>query len=154
MPMSLPVYRVPEGLSGQDIDQYYRQRAFEWMIGHPVDFVVNGFRKVFMLYNFYPLSWRPEVSGLYRIAGIFPYGLFLPFILMGFLGYLRNPRFSIILWYILFTTMLAGIFYGDSRIRAPIQPYLYLLGVLGINGVAQWCQKRNSPPAPVSNKVR
>ncbi len=147
MPMSLPVYQAPVGLSGPAIDQYYRQRAITWILSHPVDFIVNGFRKVFALYNFDPMSWRPEVSGLYRLAGVFPYGIMLPFILVGLFPNLRRPKFRIVLWYLLFTTLMAILFYGDSRIRAPIQPYLYLYGVLGVQAVAGWAQSRHRQPA-------
>lgn len=102
---------------------------------------------MFALYNFDPMSWRPEVSGLYRLAGVFPYGIMLPFILVGLFPNLRRPKFRIVLWYLLFTTLMAILFYGDSRIRAPIQPYLYLYGVLGVQAVAGWAQSRHRQPA-------
>ncbi len=104
----------------------------EWIAGHPIEFLSNGIRKVIVLYNFDPMSSRPEVAGLYRLAGIFPYGILMPFIAIGLLATVRNEKFWIILWYILFTTAMAFVFYGDSRIRAPIQPYLYLFAPLGI----------------------
>lgn len=132
MPMSQPIYARPAGLSDVELDQYYRQRAIEWIVGHPINFIVNGFRKVIVLYNFDPASWRPEVAGFYRFAGIFPYGILMPFIALGLIANVRNDKFWVILWYILFTTAMAFIFYGDSRIRAPIQSYLYLFGILGI----------------------
>ncbi len=144
MPMSLPIYDAPPGLSDTQLDQYYRQRAIEWITGHPVDFIVNGFRKLIVLFSFDPLSARPQVATLYRIAGLFPYGVLLPFILVGLLLNLRNPYFAIILWYILFTMAMAVVFWGDSRIRAPIQPYLYLFGVLGLQAFCRWLQSWHS----------
>jgi hypothetical protein len=87
---------------------------------------------VIVLYSFDPTSWRPEVAGLYRLAGIFPYGILMPFLAIGLVANLRNEKLWIILWYILFTTAMAFVFYGDSRIRAPIQPYLYLFAALGL----------------------
>lgn len=154
MPMSGGIYDAPAGLSGPQIDQYYRTRAIEWITSHPADFVLNGFRKVITLYSFDPLSSRPEVAELYRLAGLFPYGIMLPFVFIGLFANLRNPQLALILWYVFFTTLLAVIFFGDSRIRAPIQPYLYLFGVLGIQKVTQWWRKWNQGPLNVPGPVR
>ncbi len=132
MPMSLSIYSRPPWLSDPEAGEYYRTLAMEWIAGHPIEFLSNGIRKVIVLYNFDPMSSRPEVAGLYRLAGIFPYGILMPFIAIGLLATVRNEKFWIILWYILFTTAMAFVFYGDSRIRAPIQPYLYLFAPLGI----------------------
>lgn len=132
MPMSSPLYNAPSDLASVGVDQYYRELASSWIMSHPLDFVANGLRKMFALYYFDPLSWRPETSQLFRLVGLVPYGILLPFILLGLLNNLRKPQFAIILWYILFTTLLAFLFYGDSRIRAPIQPFLYLFGVMGV----------------------
>lgn len=132
MPMSLPIYSRPSGLSDPEADQYYRQRAIEWIAANPIDFFQNGLRKLIVLFSFDPMSARPEVAGLYRLAGIFPYGILLPFLAIGLVANLRNEKFWIIQWYILFTTAMAFVFYGDSRIRAPIQPYLYLFAALGL----------------------
>lgn len=131
MPMSLEVYTAPKGLSEVAVDRFYRQRAIDWIVAHPLDFLANGLRKVFMLFNFDPASWRPDVSNFYRLVGLVPYGFLLPFILLGMLLNLANPKYRIILTYIFFTAAMAFCFYGDSRIRAPIQPYLYIFGALG-----------------------
>lgn len=148
MPMSLPIYDAPTGLSGSQTDIYYRQKAIEWISSHPSNFVVNGLRKIFVLYSFDPLSVRPEMAGVYRLAGIFPYGVLMPFIFLGLAINWREPRFAIILWYILFTTAMAFLFYGDSRIRATIQPYLYIFGVLGIEIVLKWLLPRSRIQKP------
>ena len=140
MPMSNPIYARPPNLDSHDIDQYYRTRAFKWIAAHPDQFLLNGVRKVITLYNFDPLSTRREVSMLYRLAGLFPYGLMLPFILFGLATQWRDERLWVVYAYVLFTTLLAIVFWGDSRIRAPIQPYLYLFGVLGVRQIIVWWQ--------------
>lgn len=153
MPMSGGIYDAPPGLSGPQIDQYYRDRASEWITSHPRDFVVNGLKKVLVLYSFDPLSWRPEVAGFYRLAGLFPYGILVPFVLLGLVFNVRNSKFGIVLWYVLFTTLMAAVFYGDSRIRAPIQPYLYVFGMLGLQMVysrwRRWNQQCAVMPGPI-----
>lgn len=142
MPMSLPIYEAPEGLLQNELDLYYRQKALTWILENPGLFWLNGFRKVFVLYNFDPMSWRGQMAWLYRLAGLFPYGLALPFIVVGMARNLREQSLWVVYWYILFTTLLTFVFYGDSRIRAPIQPYLYLFGVLGVRQVFVWWQTR------------
>lgn len=153
MPMSGGIYDAPLGLTGTQIDQYYRNRASQWISSHPWEFVVNGLKKVLVLYSFDPLSWRPEVAEFYRLAGLIPYGILVPFVLLGFLMNIKNPKFRIVLCYILFTTLMAAVFYGDSRIRAPIQPYLYIYGVLGLEAVygrwRRWNQHSALMPGPI-----
>ncbi len=142
MPMSLPIYAAPAGLSEFETDQYYRRRAIDWIISNPTEFALNGVRKLIVLYSFDPLTSRSELSSLYRLVGLFPYGLIFPFIIVGVICNMRNPKFAIILWYVLFTTMMTFVFFGDSRVRAPIQPYLYLYGVLGVQFVLNWWRER------------
>jgi hypothetical protein len=142
MPMSLPIYSSPTNLSEYERDQYFRQRAFEWISAHPASFVVNGLRKIAALYSFDPLSSRSAMADLYRVAGFFPYGLLLPFILLGSVSCLRQPQFRILYWHILFVTGLAFVFFGDSRLRTAIQPHLYLFGALGLQRAISWWPKQ------------
>jgi 4-amino-4-deoxy-L-arabinose transferase-like glycosyltransferase len=140
MPMSLPIYNRPPDISEAEIDLFYRQQAIEWIINHPIDFAINGVRKVLMLYNFDPSSVRSEKQVAFRLAGLIPYGVILPFILLGLAASL-NRKYIVILWYILFTTLLSIIFFGDSRMRAPIQPFLYIFGAIGVQVCARWCNQ-------------
>lgn len=138
MPMSLPLYESPPNLSEVEVDQYYSQRAIEWIVAHPLNFALNDIRKVIMLYNFDPASARPEMIWLFRVAGFFPYGLMFPFILIGLLRSWHEQRLWLLYLYILFTTFICIVFWGDSRLRAPIQPYLYVFGVIGIQIATRW----------------
>jgi hypothetical protein len=142
MPMSLPIYDHPTDLAQVEIDQFYYHQAIQWIAENPLQFILNGARKLYALFSFDPLSWRPEVSALYRLAGLFPYGLLLPFIVVGIVTHIHNLNWGVILWYLLFTIVVAILFYGDSRIRAPIQPYLYLFSVVGVQRAYGWFQER------------
>ena len=132
-PMSKPIYAAPPNLDEWELDHYYRQKAIEWIKQHPGTFLINGFKKLSVLFHWDPKSLRPEVSKVYRMIGLFPYGLMVPFIFFGLIANLNNQRFRIIYLYILFTIILTVLFCGDSRLRAPIQPYLYLFGVVGLH---------------------
>ena len=150
MPMSLEIYRLPDTIQEQEVDAYYRARALEWIRAHPAQFLLNGIRKVIVLYHFDPLSARAEMSALFRLAGLIPYGLTLPFILAAIVTQWRDARLWLFYCYILFTTLLTFVFWGDSRIRAPIQPYLYLFGVLGLRQLIVWWQtRRRDDTAPL-----
>jgi 4-amino-4-deoxy-L-arabinose transferase-like glycosyltransferase len=141
MPMSLPVYHVPAGLNQYEADAYNQQRALAWIAANPLRFAVNGVKKVIALYHFDPLSTRTDVSLLFRLGGIFPYGLLLPFILWGLISGVKKQALGILYLYILYVTLLSIIFWGDSRARAPLQPYLYLFGVLGLSEWRNWLSR-------------
>lgn len=128
MPMSLPVYASPSDLSEVERDQYYRNRAIDWIIQNPLRFLTIGFQKVIMLYHFDPASNRATMRLPFLLAGLLPYGLMLPWIVLGVIKYGPQRKTWIIMAYLFFTTALTFVFFGDSRLRAPIQPYLYLLG--------------------------
>ncbi|HUS15693.1 MAG TPA: glycosyltransferase family 39 protein [Chloroflexia bacterium] len=132
MPMSLALYDAPSGMGSYELDQFFHDQATAWIAAHPLEFAVNGLRKVIMLFNFDPASVRPEMANLFRVAGLFPYGLMLPFILLGLGDALRRRELWLLGVYVVMTTALAFVFWGDSRVRAPIQPYLYLLGTAWI----------------------
>ena len=158
MPMSLPIYDIPAGLSETEIDSYFRQRAVEWIASHPVEFATNAVEKVIVLYSFDPLSRRSNQEMLYRLVGLVPYGILFPFVLLGLAINLNNKKLGILLGYILFMTLLAAIFFGDSRVRAPIQPYLYVYGVLGVQACGRWLQRGRSRdlaiPGVAGDKIR
>jgi len=127
MPMSLPIYDAPMGLNDYETDQYYHNRAMQWIAARPLKFLQNGVKKLIMLYSFDPATVRPEKAWLFRLAGLVPYGIALPFILLGIITAIRNPRTWVLLTYVGLVTLVAFVYWGDSRVRAPIQPYLYLL---------------------------
>ena len=109
----------------------YRKKAAQWIFHHPGRFIVNGVKKILVLYHFDPMSWRTEKATLFRLGGLFPYGVVLPFIFWGILTRFRQRQLGIIVCYLLFNTLLAILFCGDSRLRAPMQPYLYLFSIFG-----------------------
>ena len=130
-PMSQPLYQAPPGLTELELDRYYRKKATQWIFHHPGRFIVNGVKKILVLYHFDPMSWRTEKATLFRLGGLFPYGVVLPFIFWGILTRFRQRQLGIIVCYLLFNTLLAILFCGDSRLRAPMQPYLYLFSIFG-----------------------
>ncbi len=129
MPMSLPVYDRPEGLNQVEIDRFYRTEAIYWIQNNELQFLRNSIRKFLVLYYFDPMSQQSERALIFLVAGLFPYGILLPFMILGIIKEVRNDDVWLILLYIFYTTILAMLFYGDSRIRAPIQPYLYIFAV-------------------------
>jgi 4-amino-4-deoxy-L-arabinose transferase-like glycosyltransferase len=138
MPMSNPIYEAPEGLSATQIDAFYQSKAVEWIRQNPGRFLANGVRKLILLYHFDPLPQREGNTLLFRLAGMFPYALLLPFIFLGVWCEIKNPDAWLPLLMILFFTMLAFVFFGDSRARAPIQPLLYLFAM---NWFSKWLSR-------------
>jgi len=142
MPMSLPIYDRPADLTELEIDSYFRQRAMDWITSHPVAFVTNAVEKVIVLYSFDPLTRSSGHETLYRLVDSSRTASCFPFILLGLVLNLKNDGLAVLLGYILFMTLLAAVFFGDSRIRAPIQPYLYIYGVLGVQAFVKWLAGR------------
>jgi hypothetical protein len=135
MPMSDPVYTAPAGLSPTQLDAYYQKKAIRWIQAHPTQFLLNGVRKVLLFFHFDPMPQREGNTLLFRLAGIFPYGLLIPFILLGLFSELKNPEAWLLLLMVFFFILVSFIFFGDSRARAPIQPLLYLFAM---NWFSKW----------------
>jgi 4-amino-4-deoxy-L-arabinose transferase-like glycosyltransferase len=133
MPMSHPIYEAPENLSDMQLNEYYQSKAIQWIASNPLRFMSNGVRKILLLFYFDPMLQREGgSSNFYLIAGLVPYGLLIPFIFLGIFSHLKNQDTWILLLYIFYTVLLSIIFFGDSRIRSPIQPYLYLFAIAWI----------------------
>ncbi len=137
MPMSHPIYDAPEALSGMELNDFYQAKAVDWIQNNPGRFMTNGLRKILLLFHFDPMLQRQDGRNmLYLFAGLFPYGLMLPFIVLGMIAQIRNKPTWIFFLFIAYTLLLAFVFIGDSRIRSTIEPYLYIFGVSWITGKA------------------
>ena len=128
------IYRLPrfQGLGEVEQDREALRAAIEWAWGHPLDFAILEVRKVIRLYHFYSFTIRPEKQRLYWVVGLLSYGVLLPFILLGFLLAIRERKAWLPLSVIGAITLTALIFYGDVRMRAPAQPFLFLLAAYGM----------------------
>ncbi len=113
-------------------DREYYALGLQWISENPDDYAILLFKKIFRLFDPDPHTTRSNVSTLYRVGGWIPYGVLLPFILLGMFALLPNRNIWIV--YSVMISVLANtlIIYGDSRFRAPIQPYLYLFGAWGL----------------------
>jgi 4-amino-4-deoxy-L-arabinose transferase-like glycosyltransferase len=129
MPMSLPIYDAPAGLTDTQLNEYYQNKALTWIKGNPGQFLLNGVKKIIVLFNFDPMLQRQGDTYLSILAGIIPYGLLIPFIFLGMVQSIKNPDTWILLAFILYNILISFVYFGDSRIRATFQPYLYLFAV-------------------------
>jgi len=122
----------PVGATEMELDRNYYRLGLEWIQANPRDFAILVVKKVVRLFDFDPHTSRQDIAGWYWFAGLIPYGLMLPFILFGLFALIRT-RSMWLLYAVLLAAMLnTMMIYGDSRFRAPIQPYLYLFGSWGI----------------------
>jgi hypothetical protein len=113
-------------------DREYYALGLQWISENPDDYAILLFKKIFRLFDPDPHTTRSNVSTLYRVGGWIPYGVLLPFILLGMFALLPNRNIWIVYSVMISVLVNTLIIYGDSRFRAPIQPYLYLFGAWGL----------------------
>ncbi|TAK34801.1 MAG: hypothetical protein EPO21_08510 [Chloroflexota bacterium] len=121
-----------------ELDRYYYSQAFAWIGEHPVDFLRLLPLKLVRLYDYDPHSVRTDEAASFRLIGLLSYGVFLPFMVVGFVVGLRNRRALPLYCLIGAFTTSALVFYGDPRMRSPIQPYLFLLAAVGLQRTWLW----------------
>ncbi|MFH1612600.1 MAG: glycosyltransferase family 39 protein [bacterium] len=127
-----------DALTEVEKDKFYYQLGFNWIKNNPKKFVFLEFKKFLRFWDYDKRSYHSKTSNLYKIIGLFSYGILLPFIIIGFCFSLKNNNFLILNFSILYFLFITLIFYGDIRLRAPIEPFLFILGSIGISKVIKW----------------
>ena len=117
----------------------------DFLVKKTWNFIVNNPRKVLFLefekiiYLWAPFDW--EIIGGRWFN--FIYAAMLPFFAVGFFLSLRRfKRFYLILLPIIYLQITSLIFYGSPRFRMPIEPYLFILSMVGINGIWNYILKK------------
>jgi 4-amino-4-deoxy-L-arabinose transferase-like glycosyltransferase len=115
-----------------ELQAYYYAQGENWIREHPGDFARLLPWKIIRLFDYDPHSVRSDKEPLLRAVGLVPYGIMLPFFFVGAVAGRRDPRVQLVLCLVLGMVTSALVFYGDPRMRSPIQPYLYVLAAVGL----------------------
>lgn len=126
----------PSDIGEVEWDRAAYRLGVAWITDHPVDFTLLVAKKLVRFFDFDPHSARPGVASLYRLIGFFPYGLLFPVMVIGIVGETRNRKAWLLYFVVLAAVLNALVFYGDPRMRSPIQPYLYLFASTVLGRVA------------------
>ena len=116
---------------GSEVEKsrYLYQKTLEDILRHPKGTLRLEILKV--LYFWAPFDWEILGGGQYH----FLYGFIFPFFLLGILWAKRRRFF--LLTPILYLQGVALLFYGSPRFRFPMEPFIFLLGSVGLWGIFQ-----------------
>lgn len=118
-------------LNEVDLDRYYYKKAFGNIKNDPLLMLRLMPKKFLRFWALYP-----HTTTLHKIISILSFGLLLPFALFGLIYSIYHNRsspvflmFSIILY---MTLINSTLFYGSTRFRFPIEPYLIIFASYGL----------------------
>ncbi len=122
-------------LSEVENDRKYHKLAINWIKNNPKEFIGLWGKKLIRFWEWETRSAAP-IAQKYNLINALTYGLLLPFMVIGiFLSLKERKKFLIIYLLILQFTLNTILFYGSTRFRAPLDPYLLILASIGIYNV-------------------
>ncbi len=124
-----------KGLSEVENEKKYYRLGINWIKNHPEEFIKLCRKKLVRLYEWETRSAAPTAQR-YKLINLLSYGLLLPFMVIGIFFSLKEwKKFSLIYLLILQVTLNTILFYGSTRFRAPIDPYLLIFAGIGIYNI-------------------
>lgn len=125
------LYRDAPRTSEMVRDDWFRAKALEWIKTNPYRFIQLSFLKAYRLFHFYNFTTRLSLRWVFLLGGVFPYLVSLPSALYALAQRKNWSTVWPIVAVALPTVTSAMIFYGDVRLRTPIEPLILLLAVVG-----------------------
>ena len=112
-----------------------------FLVKKTLDFIINNPGKVIMLelekvlYLWAPFDWEIVGGRWFN----FMYVMMLPFFVIGlFIAFKKFSKFYPILLPIFYFQIITLIFYGSPRFRLPVEPYIFILAMLGLMELCRW----------------
>jgi hypothetical protein len=113
--------------SSAERSDFLVKKTFDFIKGNPKKVFVLELEKI--IYFWAPFDWEIVGGRWFN----FIYVTVFPFFVFGlFLGLRQLDRSYVVLLPIIYCQIMALIFYGSPRFRLPIEPYVFILGGLGI----------------------
>jgi len=113
------------------------KKTLEFIINHPKEVAVLELKKI--LYLWVPFDWEIVGGRWFNLV----YMVMLPFFAIGFvLSFKRFRKFYPILLPVFYFQLMTLIFYGSPRFRLPIEPYIFILSIIGILECARWIREQ------------
>lgn len=133
------------GYSAEELEALYYREAFDWIAGHPGDWLALTARKAF--YTVVPAGPSYAVhSATYQVASIAAYLLTLPFAVAGLGRLWRSPRRPSALLLVAGSSLLVClVFFPQERFRLPvIDPVLIVCAAASGRAVSAAARGRSS----------
>lgn len=64
------------------------------------------------------------------LVGIFSYGIFIPFFLIGFWQHCKEKKYQFLLWLVFYFSLVTVATYGCTRLRLPLDPFLLMIAFI------------------------
>lgn len=107
--------------------QFFIKKTVDFIAANPKKVLVLEVKK--LLYFWAPFDWEIVGGRWFNFA----YVAILPFFTLGFIMAFKQFRKSYpILLPIIYFQIMTLVFYGSPRFRLPIEPYIFILGAVGI----------------------
>lgn len=134
-------------LTPAEVSSHWTRSAVGWALGHPVDFVVNTFRKVTVLWNSF------EIPDSYHFAFVqqhyirwfsasLTFAIVGPLAIVGLVLAVRHrparPLYVVCLCYLGVVTL----FYVRSRYRLPALPFLMIFAAAAVDWLVRTVERR------------
>ncbi|MFC1624677.1 ArnT family glycosyltransferase [Candidatus Omnitrophota bacterium] len=117
----------------------------KFFIKKTLDFIINNPKRVIILevkkfvYFWAPFDWEIVGGRWFN----FIYAALLPFFVLGlFLTSRMYKRFYPILAPIIYFQVMSLVFYGSPRFRLPIEPYIFIVSIVGLIELWKWARTR------------
>lgn len=110
-------------------NRYYYKKAIENIRNDPVSFIKLIAKKLGRFWALYPHTSKRDI-----IVSLLSFGVMVPFFIYGMIYSIFMKRESLIFFVIiLYNTLFYSIlFYGSTRFRFPLEPYIIIYGALGL----------------------
>ena len=119
-------------------NEFLFKKTLDFIVNNPKKVIVLEFKKI--LYLWAPFDWEIVEGRWFN----FPYVIMLPFFALGLFFVLKEfMKFYPVLLPIIYVQIMTLIFYGSPRFRLPIDPYIFIIAMLGILNIRVWVQKGN-----------
>lgn len=114
-------------------NRFYYQLAFNWLKENPEKVAPLLLKKFLRFWDYNKHSHHPRLKKVYKTIGLLSSGVLFPFMLLGIVvSWKERKKFFLFYLLILYFSSLAIIFYGDIRLRAPLDPFLLIFASLGM----------------------
>jgi 4-amino-4-deoxy-L-arabinose transferase-like glycosyltransferase len=129
-------------------DRAFFARARDYIRDEPLRFLALSATKAVNLWRLYPqpMSTAEEDAAGRRWLSLLSYGLLLPFAILGAAWQARRDRRAwLFLLLALAYTVVHAVFISKVRFRLPLDPFVILLGVIGIVMLWDRVWRRSAP---------
>ncbi|MFQ6008248.1 MAG: hypothetical protein ACE5K8_04775, partial [Candidatus Zixiibacteriota bacterium] len=135
-------------LKPSEVSAFWTQKAVNWITAHPWDFIRLYAKKLYHsisnreISNNRGLAWFFHQVPILRFNPL-SFGILFAFAVAGVvMGFRRFRLVRLLLLLIVAYTLLAALFFFNSRFRLPLLPYYFVLSAFGLVALIQFVRSK------------